>query len=107
MEKVYCLHKEWDEVYRYISEKNLDKYLRYYHTLKFNGFMWNYSRISKTDQKLYFEELRKEFANNTIDNSILINHIPKYCQYGGLFAIKHNMKFILDFLLWLRSIVKG
>lgn len=107
IEKVYCLHKEWDEAQRYLDEKKIDKYMNYYQTLKFNGYMWNYSRISTEDQKLYFEELKKEFANNIIDNSVLINRIPKYCRYGGLFAIKNNMKCILDAMLWLRKIVKG
>lgn len=104
MEKVYCLHKEWDEAIRYLEERNLNEYLNYYHTLKFNGLMWNYSRIDNENRKVYFEELRKEFSDCAYIN---INHIPKYCKYGGLFAIRHNVRLMLDFMLWLRKLVKG
>lgn len=107
MEKVYCLHKEWDEVKKYLNEGRLDEYLKYYHTLKFNGFLWNYSRISAVDRKIYFEELRKNFADIISKNTIVVSHIPKYCRYGGLFAIKNNIKCILDAMLWLRKVVKG
>lgn len=106
MEKVYCLHKEWDEAKQYLTKGQLDKYMDYYYTLKFNGLMWNYSRISSIDKKAYFKDLRKHFYSNILENNIVISHIPKYCRYGGLFAIKHNMKFVLDFMLWLRSIIK-
>lgn len=107
MEKVYCLHKEWDEARKYLLEKNLEKYLSYYYTLKFNGFMWNYSRINSDDRKIYFNEIRKNFNNEELDNFILVSHIPKYCRWGGLFAIRNNIKSILDFMLWLRKIIKG
>ena len=107
MEKVYCLHKEWDEAKRFLSERNLDEFMNYYYTLKFNGYMWNYSRISDDDKKLYFEELRNNFTSIVLENNIVTSRIPKYCRYGGLFAIKNNMKFILDFMLWLRKVVKG
>lgn len=107
MEKVYCLHKEWDEAQRYLNERNLGKFMSYYYTLKFNGYMWNYSRISDDDKKLYFEELRNNFTSRVLENNVVTSRIPKYCRYGGLFAIKNNMKFILDFMLWLRKVVKG
>lgn len=107
MEKVFCLHKEWDEAQRFIIERNIDKYMNYLQTLKFNGFLWNYSRIDSVNRKAYFKELRNNFSKDIIDDNIVVAHIPKYCKYGGLFAIKYNMKFILDFMLWLRSVVKG
>ena len=107
MEKVYCLHKEWDEAQRYLSVKKIDKYMNYYHTLKFNGFLWNYSRINSENRNDYFEELKNNFTEDVIDNNIVVAHIPKYCRYGGLFAIRNNMRFILDFMLWLRKVVKG
>lgn len=104
MEKVYCLHKEWEEVSKYLSVNDYRAYSNYYNTLKFEGYMWNYSRIADSDKKEYFKELRKEFDNSDF---IDYNHIPKYCKYGGLLAIKNNLKFLLDFMLWVRKVVKG
>lgn len=106
MEKVYCLHKEWDEVDRFLSKRKFESYSNYFYTLKFNGLMWNYSRINHENRKDYFKELRNVFTVDIIDNYINIGHVHKYCRYGGLFALKYNIKFLLDFMVWLRKIVK-
>lgn len=103
MEKVYLLHKEWDEIKNYLNKEHLMvKYKRYYSTLRFNGFMWNYNRISDYDKKSYFNEVTDSFKKNSV--AIDDNYIPRYCKYGGCLAIKYKNKYLLDFILWLIKI---
>lgn len=103
MEKVHLLHKEWDEVENYLNKKHLmSKYEKYYTTLRFNAFMWNYNRISEYDKKGYFNEVTDSFKNNSL--ALDDNHIPRYCKYGGCFAIKYKNKYLFDLILWLTKI---
>lgn len=101
-EKVIALHKEWDRVKKYIENTDLKQYISWYNTLKFNGYIWNYCRISSVDRAKYFKILRSEFKNLSCEN-MKIGYISKFCKYGGLFAIKYNMKFLLDFLVYLKK----
>lgn len=106
MEKVYLLHKEWEEVEKYLKTNHyMSTFSKYYNTLKFNGYAWNYMRISNIDRKSYFNEIKNLVEENT--NSIDVKHIPKYCRYGGFWALKHNCKILLDLTLWLRKKVKN
>lgn len=102
MEKVYLLHKEWEEVEKYLKANHyMSTFSKYYNTLKFNGYAWNYMRISNIDRKSYFNDIRNLVEENI--NFIDIKHIPKYYRYCGLWALKHNCKILLDLALWLRK----
>lgn len=105
VEKAKLLHKEWQEAERFIVKKNLQNFLMYYNTLKFNGYMWNYGRISKNDRVEYFDTLKKEFVKPIKEQLIDMNHIQRICKYGGCYAIENNRKYVLDFLFWLRTCV--
>lgn len=103
MEKVYLLHKEWEEVKRFIDDNKLNSYNRYYVTLKFDGYMWNYSRISREDKSIYFKVLYDNFANNKLKKDIVLDYIPKFCRYGGMFAIRNNLQWLLDLIIFLKE----
>lgn len=104
MEKVYLLHKEWEEVKTFIKDNNLSVFDRFYETLKFDGYMWNYSRISKADRSEYFKILYKNFSNNKFKNDVVSDYIPKYCRYGGMFAIRNNLPWLLELIMFLREL---
>ena len=69
--------------------------------------MWNYGRIDFEKRKKYFQVLKDNFKDEVVNSFIDYNRIQKYCKYGGLWAIRNDMKFVLDLMLWFRSIVKG
>lgn len=103
LEKAYMLHKEWDEAERYMHEKDLYMYQIYLNTIKLNGFMWNYTRISANDRELYFRELSSWFNSGIqIDK----NHIGTIMKYGGLYALRRNRKWLLDIILGIRNMIK-
>lgn len=104
LEKVHMLHKEWDEAERYMHAQGLDKYKMYFETLKFNGLMWNYLRISPNDRIDYFREISSCFNDRSL---IDVNHIRKYNKYGGLYALIHKKKWLLDLMIAIRSIIQN
>ena len=103
LEKAYLLHKEWEEAERYMHEKNLNIYQICLNTIKLNGFIWNYSRISTNDRGLYFREISSWFNYGIqIDK----NHIGSIMKYGGLYALRSNRKWLLDIILGIRNMIK-
>ena len=103
LEKVYLLHKEWEEAEHYMHEKDLSIYQTFFNTIKLNGFMWNYTRIAANDRELYFRELSSWFNSGI---PIEENHVGSIMKYGGLYALRKNRKWLLDLILRIRNMIK-
>ena len=107
LNKVLLLHKELDEIRKFITQRELNKIdgmLNYYYCMKLEKFMWNYGRMKKEDRGKYFkvlcediEKLQNEWNKYLNANAGLI----KYCEY---LCIKYDSKPILDLLFALRNI---
>lgn len=103
LEKVYLLHKEWEEAERYMNEKNLIVCKKYYNTLKLNGFMWNYTRLSAKDRIQYYKELYSCYKYGLPINKCCLR---KVLRYGGLYALRTDRKWLLDLILAIRNTIK-
>lgn len=103
MDKIYLNHKEYDEIKKFIKERNLWKFNKYFCNKLLSACALNYGRIDKVYRKDYYNFFINELK--IIDRwEIDYIDLPTWLRYGGYFAIKNNFRILLDFMIKLKKI---
>lgn len=102
-EKVLSLHKEYEEIERFINKHNLFRFNKFYCSAYFSGCMWNYARINDDDFKgEYLKLIHRIFEKEELE--ICRQLLPNSLKYGGYYAFKNNNKLLLDLVILLQKI---
>lgn len=104
-DKAVLLHKEYEEMYRFIQRNNLNKYKLLFYTEVLSGCMWNYNRIMDIYKNQYFNAMT--ILLNKFDEFCYIsNSIPKFLKFGGIYAILKGNKILFDSLFYINGKIR-
>lgn len=103
-DKVLLLHKEYDEIKRFIENNRCCEYGRYYFTQMLFGYLWNYERCEDTFKSEYFNIMTEAIRRENSKYNVVYDRLPKYLKFGGYNAIINNNKVVFDFMRFLSKV---
>lgn len=104
-EKAILLHKEYEEMYNFITKYKFTSHLVLFYTEVLNGCFWNYLRIDNIYKAMYFQSMRS-FINHFDGFCIDHRYTSKILRLGGLNAIKNNNRLLLDVFIKINRTIK-
>lgn len=101
MNKVLSLHKEMDEIKKFIYTNNMECYLPLYYALRINKYIWNYNRMSVDDREDYMRLVYNEICADKHFKDFKYNflNLSKFKAVVLYIAIKISNKTLLDYCL--------
>ena len=101
MNKVLSLHKEMDEIKKFIYVKNMEYYLPVYYALRINKYIWNYNRMSIDAREDYMRIVYNEICADKHFKDFKHNflNLSKFKAIFLYFAIKFTNKNLLNYCL--------
>jgi len=105
-EKVLVLHKEYEEIKRFIEENDCLEYGKYYFTQMLFGYLWNYKRCENTFRNEYFNIMCNSIRKEGMKYNLVNDKLPKFLRFGGYYSIINNNRVLFDLMLFL-SKIKG